>query len=65
MKTLKQELIKFINLITKNERRKNGKVNQLATAIESMTTTDPLRRRIIMDEDYLGIVNDPEFMLAR
>ncbi|PIP93492.1 MAG: hypothetical protein COW00_09450 [Bdellovibrio sp. CG12_big_fil_rev_8_21_14_0_65_39_13] len=65
MKTLKDELIKLINLITKNERRKNGKVNQLATAIESMATTDPLRRRVIMDEDYLGIVHDPEFMLAR
>lgn len=65
MKTLKEELIKLINLITKNERQKNGKVNQLATAIESMATTDPLRRRVIMDEDYLGIVHDPEFMLAR
>ena len=65
MKTLKDELIKLINLITKNERRKNGKVYQLATAIESMATTDPLRRRVIMDEDYLGIVHDPEFMLAR
>jgi len=65
MKTLKQELVKFINLITKNERRKNGKVNQLATAIESMATTDPLRRRVIIDEDYLGIIHDPEFMLAR
>jgi len=65
VKTLKDELIKLINLITKNERRKNGKVNQLATAIESMATTDPLRRRVIMDEDYLGIVHDPEFMLAR
>jgi len=64
VKTLKDELIKLINLITKNERRKNGKVNQLATAIESMATTDPLRRRVIMDEDYLGIVHDPEFMLA-